>query len=113
MMSLRRAPTAIRTPISRVRSVTDTSMMFMTPMPPTISEINAISDTSSVIVAVVRSMVLRMASVLNTKKSFTTWRRINTRSMAFSAAAGGVASLTRTVMLLRCCCPSTRDNAVV
>ena len=29
------APSAIRTPISRVRSVTETSMMFMIPMPPT------------------------------------------------------------------------------
>ena len=28
-------PTALRTPISRVRSVTETSMMFMMPMPPT------------------------------------------------------------------------------
>ncbi len=32
------APTAMRMPISRVRSVTLTSMMFMTPMPPTTSE---------------------------------------------------------------------------
>src|SRR5688572_31845618 len=29
------APRALRTPISRVLSVTDTSMMFMMPMPPT------------------------------------------------------------------------------
>ncbi len=29
------APMARRMPISRVRSVTDTSMMFMMPMPPT------------------------------------------------------------------------------
>jgi hypothetical protein len=29
------APSAFRTPISRVRSVTLTSMMFMMPMPPT------------------------------------------------------------------------------
>jgi hypothetical protein len=35
-MVARRAPIARRTPISRVRSVTATSMMFMTPMPPTI-----------------------------------------------------------------------------
>ena len=35
VISLRRAPMALRTPISRVRSVTETSMMFMTPMPPT------------------------------------------------------------------------------
>ena len=47
MMSLRRAPTALRTPISRVRSVTDTSMMFITPMPPTISEMHARSSRSA------------------------------------------------------------------
>lgn len=29
------APTALRRPISRVRSLTETSMMFMIPMPPT------------------------------------------------------------------------------
>ena len=34
-MSRRLAPRALRTPISRVRSVTETSMMFMTPTPPT------------------------------------------------------------------------------
>ena len=34
-MRRRRAPSAMRTPISRVRSATETSMMFMTPMPPT------------------------------------------------------------------------------
>ena len=36
-MVLRRAPSARRTPISRVRSCTETSMMFMMPMPPTMS----------------------------------------------------------------------------
>ncbi len=34
-ISRRFAPRAFRTPISRVRSVTDTIMMAMTPMPPT------------------------------------------------------------------------------
>ena len=29
------APSALRRPISRVRSVTETSMMFITPIPPT------------------------------------------------------------------------------
>ena len=33
-----RGPSALRSPISRIRSVTETSMMFMTPMPPTSSE---------------------------------------------------------------------------
>ena len=32
------APTARRMPISLVRSVTESSMMFMMPMPPTMSE---------------------------------------------------------------------------
>jgi hypothetical protein len=35
MTSRRRAPIALRTPISRVRCVTDISMMFITPTPPT------------------------------------------------------------------------------
>ena len=37
-------------PISRVRSVTDTSMMFMMPMPPTSSEMPTMPATTSVIV---------------------------------------------------------------
>ncbi len=44
MMSAGCAPTAMRMPISRVRSVTDTSMMFMTPMPPTTSDTSAMAD---------------------------------------------------------------------
>ena len=47
-MSRPRAPTAMRRPISRVRSVTDTSMMFMMPMPPTRSETDAIAASSIV-----------------------------------------------------------------
>ena len=47
-MSRRRAPTALRRPISRVRSVTDTSMMFITPMPPTMSEMPAIAPRNTV-----------------------------------------------------------------
>ena len=38
MMSDRRAPSALRSPISRVRSVTTISMMFMMTMPPTTSD---------------------------------------------------------------------------
>jgi hypothetical protein len=41
-MSLRVAPMARRTPISRVRSSTLASMMFMMPMPPTSREMPAI-----------------------------------------------------------------------
>ena len=36
-ISRRRAPSALRTPISRVRSVTEIIMIAITPIPPTIS----------------------------------------------------------------------------
>ena len=41
-MSRPLAPILMRRPISRVRSVTDTYMMFIMPMPPTSSEMLAI-----------------------------------------------------------------------
>ena len=47
-MSRSRAPMDIRIPISRIRSVTETSMMFMIPIPPTSSEIEAMLPRSSV-----------------------------------------------------------------
>ena len=43
----RRAPTAVRMPISRVRSVTVTSMMFMTPIPATSSAMLATAAAST------------------------------------------------------------------
>src|SRR5580704_7233231 len=48
-MSLPCAPTAMRTPISRVRSVTLTSMMFIMPIPPTTSDTPAIAPSKRVI----------------------------------------------------------------
>ena len=42
-ISPRRAPRACRRPISRVRSVTDTSIMFMMPMPPTRRDTDAMA----------------------------------------------------------------------
>ena len=64
MISLCRAPTAIRMPISWVLSVTDTSMMFMTPIPPTTREITAMAEIRSVSVAVVLLTVFRIVSLL-------------------------------------------------
>ena len=51
MMSMRRAPMDFRMPISLVLYVTDTSMMFMMPMPPTISEMPAMPPPTSDIMA--------------------------------------------------------------
>lgn len=45
-MSPRCAPIALRMPISLVRSVTEISMIFMMPIPPTTSEIAAIPPSS-------------------------------------------------------------------
>jgi hypothetical protein len=52
--SRRVAPTARRTPISRVRSITDVSMLFMMPMPPTMSARTATLPTTTVNVRCVR-----------------------------------------------------------
>ena len=112
-MSLWRAPTAMRTPISRVRSVTDTSMMFITPMPPTSSEISAIDEISIVITCVVASMVLRMSSLLLVKKSLLPWRRVSVRVSTSSATSIGASSRMRTVMPDRWLRPSMRPIAVV
>ena len=43
----------MRVPISRVRSVTLTSMMFMMPMPPTTSDTPAIAPSNPVMTSVV------------------------------------------------------------
>ena len=52
-----RAPSAMRMPISRVRSVTDSSITFMIPMPPTSSDTLATLASSAVIVRLDRSIV--------------------------------------------------------
>ena len=101
-MSPRRAPTAMRMPISRVRSVTDTSMMFITPMPPTISEITAMAEISSVSVWLVDWMVSRMVLVFWRKKSVLPWRRVEQiASICAWAVSMSALSATRTVIWLR------------
>ena len=47
------APSALRVPISRVRSVTETIMIFMTPMPPTSSDSAAMAEIPSEIVLII------------------------------------------------------------
>ena len=63
------APTAIRTPISRVRSVTVTNMMFMIPMPPTRSDTDAIERRSTVNVRLVSSWAWSISSGARMLKS--------------------------------------------
>ena len=58
----RGAPIALRMPISRIRSVTVTSMMLVTPIPPTSSEIAATAPSSTVNVWVADVRVARSCS---------------------------------------------------
>ena len=54
-ISARRAPSALRTPISRVRSVTEMDMMAITPIPPTISAIDEITMSAKNVPWLMRS----------------------------------------------------------
>ena len=69
-MSFGSAPTAMRRPISRVRSVTETSMMFMMPTPPTTREIMATYRSSLVMSSVVELMAFVISVMSRTVKSF-------------------------------------------
>jgi len=101
-MSLRRAPSALRRPISAIRSVTDTSMMFITPMPPTSSEMPATPASSRVSAVLVASRVLRIdAWVVMVKSAWAgsviRWvcsSRSSTSSVALSMASR-LSALTR------------------
>ncbi len=55
-MARRGAPMALRMPISRVRSVTVTSMMFMIPMPPTSRLMAATAPSSTVKVSLLAAL---------------------------------------------------------
>ena len=59
------APNAFRIPISLVRSVTDTSIIFITPMPPTIKEIAATSEIIIVTALITVLMLLIMSLKLS------------------------------------------------
>ena len=96
----------MRSPISRVRSVTDTSMMFMTPMPPTTSEMSAMPEMSRAMVPVVLSMVFLMLSVFTVKKSvLPPWRAVSRAVRFFSAMSGMTLSFTLTITEEMCRCP--------
>ena len=75
MMSLRRAPVARRMPISRVLSMTVASTMFMIPIPPTSSEIAAIS----LLVGGIGIMNIVLATVLERTREIGIRRSIGAR----------------------------------
>ena len=79
------APMARRMPISRVRSVTDTNMMFIMPMPPT-SKLTAATAPSSIVnTRVVPLNILAISFRSITEKSSSSladiWRRSRSNSV--------------------------------
>ena len=92
-MSRPRPPTAMRMPISRVRSVTETSITLAMPMPPTISEIAATASSSVAMVSVLCFAASCISARLRIWKSGSAWseRRCRWRS---SAVISHSASLT-------------------
>ena len=69
-MSRRTAPMALRTPISRVRSVTETSMTFITPTPPTNRAMDEIRIMARVIPPVIARKLPISLSGVRRPKSF-------------------------------------------
>ena len=67
------APRALQVPISRVRSVMDTSIMFITPMPPTSSDMPAITDMA---VCMVPSTEANWDTMLSMLKALTLKSRL-------------------------------------
>ena len=68
-ISLDLAPTAILIPISLVLSVTETNIMFIIPIPPTIKEIEAITPNRMVIMVEVEPAIVAISNWLLTVKS--------------------------------------------
>ena len=73
MTSLWRAPSDLRMPISRVRSVTLTSMIFMITMPPTTREMHVTGTTTAAIMPSTWSIKPRMASGVSVSKLSGSW----------------------------------------
>jgi hypothetical protein len=65
-MRNRVAPRALRSPISRVRSETVTSMMFITPMPPSDSVTKPINARNTVIESKMPAVILAFSIVSHT-----------------------------------------------
>ena len=106
---------ASRRPISRVRSVTLTSMMFMMPMPPT-SRLTAATAPSSVVITCVvpdsvsascwvsRMLKLSSSPSASLRRSRSSWRRLAlSRVLSLPSSIDTCSVLTRWLPLTRRC----------
>src|SRR6516162_10071999 len=95
-MSRRVAPTARRTPISRVRSSTVASMMFMIPIPPTRSEIPAMHPMTMLNRCCVRRLCARSASgTTRSTSGAPAWIRSTSCRASVEAAIGSASAFNR------------------
>ena len=106
-ISTRRAPIALRTPISRVRSVTEMVMMAITPIPPTISAIEEITTSDSSTACEICSHTLSTASWVTRSKSFglssvRPWRMRMTASTSRMASSRATSSRGTTAIITAC-----------
>ena len=95
------APIARRMPISRVRSVTDTSMIFMMPMPPTkrLTPATALrSPVRSVEVEVMVEMSWLMSRTVKVSSLSGPTRRISRRICSILAVTAGMSPLVAAEM---------------
>ncbi len=112
---LRRAPSALRRPISRVRSVTETSMMFMIPMPPTRRATPTMPMTTAVMLSRMLPVVFSSSSCTWTLKSSaspaaTWWRWRSTCSMP--SRTGSTAAASRAWSWSWTASPASRPKSV-
>ncbi len=85
----------MRMPISRVRSVTDTSMMFIIPTPPTTSEMAAMPVSIAASLPMIVVNTAATSAVLRTSKSGFSpggmrWRSFSSERISFSALKDNV-----------------------
>lgn len=89
----RRAPSALRSPISLVRSATETNMMFIIPMPPTKSESPVMKSPALAITPVTLLKVVRRTSCLLMAKS-SAWPGSRRRTLRMAPRISSVISST-------------------
>ena len=86
-ISRRRAPSALRTPISRVRSVTLIVMIAITPMPPTIRAIDEMTTSARKMPPLMRSQTWNSAAWVAMSKSLSSSRRRPCRARMISSTS--------------------------
>ena len=111
-MSRGRAPTALRRPISRVRSRTETSMMLETPTPPTSSEMPAMAASTPVSTPRMSPSTPRICRWVTALNSVSGCRRDSSATIRSPSSSIRSRSGALTAMPSMRCVPQSRCAAV-